>query len=154
MVDRLKKIVLSVAVLSAFFLYSWHERQEQAQLPTVSRHQNISEVKTPSSSSAPPPDILTGKYKDGTYTGDVTDAFYGNIQVSAVISGGRLSDVVFLQYPNDRQTSIRISTESMPILKQEAIEAQEADVDIVSGATDTSIAFRKSLKSALDKAAL
>jgi uncharacterized protein with FMN-binding domain len=84
--------------------------------------------------------------------GDAADAFYGLIQVKAVIQNGRLADVQFLQYPNDRQTSIEINTQAMPWLKEEAIAAQSANVDIISGATDSSQAFRQSLGSALAKA--
>lgn len=95
---------------------------------------------------------MMGKYKDGEYTGTVADAFYGNIQVKAIISGGKITDVQFLQYPNDRSTSIMINTQAMPMLKQEAITAQSANVDIVSGATDSSNAFIQSLGSALSQA--
>jgi uncharacterized protein with FMN-binding domain len=95
---------------------------------------------------------VTGIYKDGTYTGDVADAFYGNIQVKVTISDGKISDVQFLQYPNDRRNSIEINTYAMPILRQEAISAQSAQVDIVSGATDTSRAFIESLGTALSQA--
>lgn len=91
----------------------------------------------------------TGQYTDGSYTGSVADAYYGNIQVKAVVSGEKLSDVVFLQYPNDRQTSIEINTEAMGYLKTEAIKAQSANVDIVSGASDSSQAFIQSLGTAL-----
>lgn len=94
----------------------------------------------------------SGMYKDGTYTGGVADAFYGNIQVQAVITGGRLTDVVFLQYPNDNGTSISINTQASVYLKQEAIAAQSANVNIVSGASDSSIAFQQSLASALAQA--
>ncbi|HEX3096025.1 MAG TPA: hypothetical protein VHQ20_02810, partial [Patescibacteria group bacterium] len=45
--------------------------------------------------TAPP--VSAGKYKDGTYTGSVADAYYGNIQVKAIISGGKITDVIFLQ---------------------------------------------------------
>ncbi|MFI5265170.1 MAG: FMN-binding protein [Candidatus Levyibacteriota bacterium] len=91
-------------------------------------------------------------FKDGTYTGNAADAFYGTIQVQTVISGGKITDVVFLQYPNDRSRSIAINTFAMPNLKQEAITAQSAQVDIVSGATDSSNAFIQSLSSALSQA--
>ncbi len=94
----------------------------------------------------------TTSYKDGTYTGDVTDAFYGNVQVQTTVSGGKIIDVAFLQYPNDRSTSVAINSQAMPYLKQEAIQAQSAQVDIVSGATQTSNAFIQSLGSALSKA--
>ena len=72
--------------------------------------------------------------------------------MKAVISGGKLTDVVFLQYPTDRGTSARISQTSMPVLKSEAISAQSANVSIVSGATQTSQAFTESLNVALTQA--
>lgn len=94
----------------------------------------------------------TGTYKDGTYTGDVADAYYGNIQVQATINNGKITDVTFLQYPNDNRTSINVNEMAMPQLRQEAIQAQSAHVDAVSGASDTSAAFQQSLSSALQKA--
>lgn len=105
---------------------------------------NTSQQITPSASS--------GKYKDGTYTGDVTDAFYGNVQVQVTISNGKISDVQFLDYPHDAGTSREINSQAMPLLRQEAITAQSAQVDIVSGASQTSQAFQQSLSSALQKA--
>ncbi len=92
------------------------------------------------------------QYKDGTYTGSVADAFYGNIQVQATISGGKISNIQFLQAPNDRGTSIYINSQADPMLAQEAIQAQSANVNIVSGATDSSQAFMQSLQAALDQA--
>ena len=91
-------------------------------------------------------------YKDGTYTGSVADAYYGNVQVQATISGGKITDVTFLQYPNDNGTSMYINSQAMPLLKQEAIAAQSANVDGVSGASETSPAFQQSLASALNQA--
>jgi len=104
---------------------------------------------TPSPTPTPTP---SSGYKDGTYTGDASDAFYGLIQVQATISQGRLTNVQFLQYPNDRGTSISINSQADPMLAQEAIQAQNAQVNIISGATDSSQAFIQSLQSALDKA--
>lgn len=101
-----------------------------------------------------PPPVTTpkNKYKDGSFTGSVADAYYGNIQIKITISSGKITDVVFLQYPNDRSTSREINGQAMPYLKAEAIQAQSANVDIVSGATDSSQAFRISLASALAQA--
>ncbi|HUX35567.1 MAG TPA: FMN-binding protein [Candidatus Paceibacterota bacterium] len=95
---------------------------------------------------------MMGQYKNGSYTGNAADAYYGYVQVEAVISGGKISDVQFLQHPSDRGTSIEINNYAMPILTQEAIQAQNSNVDIVSGATETSLAFRDSLASALAQA--
>lgn len=102
---------------------------------------------TPSPSPAP-----NASFKDGTYRGDSVDVGYGIVEVSAVISGGKITDVKFLQLPNDREHSIEVSNFSAPRLRTEAIQAQSANVDVVSGATSTSEGFNQSLQAALDKA--
>lgn len=94
----------------------------------------------------------SGLYADGTYTGSATDAYYGTVQVKAVIQNGKLATVQFLQYPSDRSTSRYINGQAMPALTTEAIQAQSANVNIVSGATFTSQAFQQSLQSALASA--
>lgn len=90
--------------------------------------------------------------RDGVYTGTAVDAFYGMVQVKATISGGKITDVTFLEYPNDRDTSRFISQQAMPILSHEAIVAQSARVNVVSGATQTSQGFEESLSAALAQA--
>lgn len=94
----------------------------------------------------------SGAYKDGTYVGSVADAYYGNMQVEAIISGGRLSTVKVLQYPSDRRTSIEINQQALPMLITEAVSAQSANIDGISGASASSPAFIESLRSALAKA--
>ena len=93
-----------------------------------------------------------GLYKDGEYTGTSENAYYGYVKVKAVISGGRLTDVVFLDHPTHNRTSDYINSQAMPLLTAAAISAQSANVGRVSGASDTSIAFRQSLASALAQA--
>ena len=163
----MKKFLLSFFVIAAFIAYALHQRNEDAQavLAVHRTEPTPTEMATPTTASAggsPTPTtanqiptatpIPQGKYKNGTYTGDSVDAFYGLVQVQVVVQNGKITDVSFLQYPSDRQTSREISSQAMPYLKQEAIQAQSANVDIVSGATQTSEAFRQSLQSALDKA--
>ncbi len=104
---------------------------------------------TPTPAPAPKP---AGQYADGTYTGSPADAYYGTVQVRAIVQGGKITDVQFLQYPNTHSTSVYINSQAMPYLTQEAIQAQNANVNIVSGATDTSMAFQQSLASALTQA--
>jgi uncharacterized protein with FMN-binding domain len=96
--------------------------------------------------------VPQGKFKNGTYTGSEVDASYGIVQVKAIITNGKLSDVKFLSYPNDRPHSVEVSNFAMPILKQEAIKIQDANVDTISGASYTSAAFVESLGSALSQA--
>lgn len=107
----------------------------------------------PSPSALPvPTGTPEGQYKDGTYDGPIVDAYYGNVQVEAVVQGGKLADVQFLDYPQDRRTSRYINSQAMPWLTQEAVQVQSANVDLISGATFTSEAFVKSLQSALNQA--
>lgn len=93
-----------------------------------------------------------GQYKDGTYNGPEVDAFYGLVQVQVVVQNGKISNVHFLEYPSDRRTSQRINSFAVPTLQQEAMQAQSANVDWISGATLTSQAFQMSLQSALNQA--
>ena len=101
---------------------------------------------TPDLTSIPP--VAVG-LKNGTFTGTTANKIYGPVQVRAVIEGGRLVDVLFIQYPNDRKTSTQISNNAMPIMKQEAIAKQSAKVNNVSGATQTVKGFTESLTAAL-----
>ncbi len=93
----------------------------------------------------------TGQYKDGIYTGAVADAFYGNLQVTVTIQGGAITNVTFPQAPSGGHSS-DVSAVALPALAQEAIAAQSANVNIVSGATQDSEAFQQTLASALAQA--
>jgi uncharacterized protein with FMN-binding domain len=90
-----------------------------------------------------------GIYKDGSYNGSVVWVRDGDLQTQAVIQGGKLFDVKFLILPNGSTESTKISNRSLPILRTEAIVAQSAKVNAVSGATLTSPAFSESLGVAL-----
>lgn len=113
---------------------------------------NLTVTQQPTITAIPTPPPARGRYRDGTFTGSVEDANYGNIQVQAMISGGTITDVIFLQYPNDNRTSININSQAMPILKEEAIQAQSEQVNMISGASYSSPAFQRSLASALSQA--
>jgi uncharacterized protein with FMN-binding domain len=106
----------------------------------------------PATPTIAPTTNTAGAYKDGSYTGSQGNAYYGYVQVQAVISGGKLTDVQILSYPSDRRTSIQINNYALPQLKSEAIQAQSARINMVSGATDTSLAFIQSLTDALKSA--
>lgn len=95
--------------------------------------------------------ISSGQYKDGTYTGSVADAIYGKLQVTAKIQGGLITDITFPQAPSGGHSS-EVSAFALPALKQEAIATQNANVNIVSGATQDSDAFQQSLGDALTQA--
>lgn len=163
----MKKILLSVIVMGAFGAYAVYQQTHIANtIPAVVTQISQTSSPTPQPTTATPGSTTavattptpaatvasSGQYKDGTYTGPVTNAFYGNIQVAVTISGGKITDVNFLQYPHDRGTSVQINSQAMPQLKSEAIAAQSANVDVVSGATQSSQAFQQSLAAALAQA--
>ena len=64
----------------------------------------------------------------------------------------RLTAVSVPNYPNHTNRSVYINRTALPILKAEALRAQSANVNMVSGATDSSDAFAQSLQSAILKA--
>ena len=139
----LRKFFLSAFVIFTFIAYALHEH-----------FVNPDGRANPAAESGLPTPATTGQgiFKDGTFTGPEVDAYYGLVQVQAVIQNGRISRVEFLEYPHDRNTSQRINSIAMPYLQQEAIQVQSANVDIISGATLTSEAFAQSLQSALQSA--
>ena len=102
----------------------------------------------------PHPPILdvAAALADGTYTGPSVDAYYGRVQVQAVVQSGKIVTLKMLSYPSDRRESLVISQQALPLLRNEVVRAQAAKVDIVSGATLTSQAFIKSLGGALVQA--
>lgn len=156
----MKKFAVAVLIIGTFILYSllYGHANVVAVLPNNST--NSSSSGRGSSTSVVPatpgttntPGTPGSLYKDGSYTGSVADAQWGYIQVKAIISNGKITDVQFLQYPNERDRSIMINNYADPQLTSEAIAAQSANVDIVTGATDTSQAFIQSLSDALSQA--
>ena len=89
---------------------------------------------------------------DGTYVGATDSNRWGNVQVQVVYSGGVLTDVQILQYPDGDRKSVAINQRALPTLISEAISLQSADVSSISGATYTYNSYRISLQSAIDAA--
>lgn len=87
----------------------------------------------------------------GTIDGPVVSTRFGDVQVEVKLSGGRIADIVALVLPNDRERSALISQYAEPMLRSEALQAQSAQIDIVSGATYTSEGYAQSLQGALDQ---
>ena len=88
----------------------------------------------------------------GEFTGTRESAYYGYVEVVAVVKDGKLADVKILESPNHAGRSQYISSVALPWLVQEAIQVQKARVNLISGATMTSQAFVRSLDAALKKA--
>lgn len=86
------------------------------------------------------------------FDGDIVDTKFGPLQVQAQVQNGSLVAVAVVQYPDEDGKSVRINQRALPELQSEALSAQSADVDTISGATYTSAAYVTSLQSAIDEA--
>jgi uncharacterized protein with FMN-binding domain len=76
------------------------------------------------------------------------------VQVAVSIAGSKITGVSVLQYPDSNGTDAQINGYALPILVDETMSAQSANIDMVSGATVTSVGYQQSLQSALDQAGL
>lgn len=94
------------------------------------------------------------KARTGHYTGATVNVYYGYVKVQAVVKNGKLENVIVLEHPNDNGTSRYINSVAMPYLVQEAVQAQNANINLISGATFSSMGFVKSLGSALSAAGI
>jgi uncharacterized protein with FMN-binding domain len=89
-----------------------------------------------------------------TYTGDSASTRWGPVQVQITVADGTVTDVSVVDYPQGNGKDQQINARALPVLVQETLRAQSADIDMVSGATVTSDGYVESLQSALDQAGL
>jgi len=88
----------------------------------------------------------------GTFTGDVFNVSYGNVQVKITVSNGKITDAVAIQAPSGRNQ--RYTDYAIPNLRQQTLSAQSAAISGVGGASYTSYGWYKSLITALQKAGM
>jgi uncharacterized protein with FMN-binding domain len=98
----------------------------------------------------------TGNGSSGStaVTGDSVQTRWGPVQVRITVKNGKIVTSEAIAYPNSNRHDVKINSYAVPILNQQAVEAQSADIDGVSGATVTSGGYEQSLQSAIDKAHL
>lgn len=85
----------------------------------------------------------------GVFTGETVEMEYGPVQVAIDVQAGKITDVKALQYPVDRPRSQFINAQAIPLLRREVLQAQSANINLISGATFTSNAFAASLQAAI-----
>ena len=96
----------------------------------------------------------TGTASAVTVTGSSADTRWGPVQVQLTVDGGTITDVTVVDYPTENGMDRQINARAIPVLVQETLDAQSADIDMVSGATVTSEGYLESLQAALDEAGL
>lgn len=88
----------------------------------------------------------------GTFTGDAIDARYGIVQVKITVANGKITDAQAVQAPSGRND--RWTQRAVPILRQQTLQAQSANITGASGASFTSYGWYTSLASALAQAGM
>jgi uncharacterized protein with FMN-binding domain len=119
--------------------------------PSKSAATNNSQSQAPAATQTPTVAPVT-KAATGTFTGDVVNVRYGNVQVKITVENGKITDAQAVQAPsgrNDRWTQMAV-----PILRQQTLQAQSAHINGASGASFTSYGWYTSLVSALAKAGM
>jgi uncharacterized protein with FMN-binding domain len=86
-----------------------------------------------------------------TIVGPTVATRYGPVQVAVTLVSGKLRDVRALQLPSGDGKTNEINSQAGPLLRQEAMTAQGASIDTISGASYTSDGFRQSLQAALGR---
>ena len=122
-----------------------------AKKPSATKSTANGATQTPAANTPAAP-VQTSKSVTGTFTGDVVDVQYGNVQVKITVENGKITDAQAVQAPSGRND--RWTQRAVPILRQQTLKAQSAQITGASGASYTSYGWYTSLASALAKAGM
>jgi len=156
----MRRIVIWLAstITILVLLFGYHTSTNKTSSASV-----VSSSPTTSSGSKPSssPSGTTSSGSNGgssakitTYTGSVAQTRWGPVQVKITVQGAKITKVTILQQPSGNSRDAEINSRALPILINEALGAQNANVDMVSGATVTSEGYVQSLQAALDEAGI
>jgi uncharacterized protein with FMN-binding domain len=144
----MRRILLwALTTVSTVVLLFGYRTSTSTTLPTGTEAAGNTPTTTPFTSAR----TTTSTYT-GTVTGTTADTRWGPVQVRATLAAGRITAVDVVQYPTANHKDQEINADAIPTLVQETLEAQSADIDVVSGATVTSDGYLQSLQSVLDQA--
>jgi uncharacterized protein with FMN-binding domain len=150
-----KKTIFVVALSIAGFIAVW--RFEPGPVQSTAVAQPPPAVTAPASPSAPStapsssdnkaPGPSTSDPAGGTVTtqGTAESSVYGVVQVQVTFTGSRLTAITLLQAPDHGR-----AVTALPKLQDAAMQAQSANIDTVTGATETSESYKTSLQAAID----
>jgi uncharacterized protein with FMN-binding domain len=153
MVTGMRRIVLwlmsTLTVLVLLFGYHTSTSSQSAASAESSAVAPVSSGSTSGSTAGSGSDAAST-----TYTGESASTRWGPVQVQITVADGTVTDVTVVDYPSGNGKDQQINARALPVLVQETLDAQSADIDMVSGATVTSDGYVESLQSALDQAGL
>ncbi|MEV8613728.1 FMN-binding protein [Amycolatopsis sp. NPDC051373] len=132
----MKKTIFVVALSIAGFVAVWRFDPMPATSSTTTNGS------APTTTTAPSTSAGSGAL---TTQGSAESTEFGTVQVQVSFSVSRITDVTLVQQPDSGR-----GVDAIPLLREEALQAQSANIDTVSGATQTSESYIKSLQAALD----
>jgi uncharacterized protein with FMN-binding domain len=145
---KLAASAVAVVVVVAVLVLVLHHRQK-IQRSSTPVHLSPPGPTTSTPSGGPTLPTPATSNVSGLFTGPTIEMEYGPVQVAIDVQGGKITDVKALQYPVDRPRSQFINSQAVPLLRNEVLQAQSANVNVISGATFTSEAFASSLQAAI-----
>lgn len=149
--------VATIAGLVLLLGFKTHSARQLAQPPLAATASSPPTPPTsPAASAAPTRKPSAAAPPAQPQTRDVTGSSistrYGDVQVRVTFTGTQITDVIPVRLPDSNGVDQQIDQQVVPILIQETLTAQNANIQAVSGATYTSDGYVRSLQSALDKA--
>jgi uncharacterized protein with FMN-binding domain len=151
---RRSPIVLAATVAGTAGVLAFHPHASAAPAATATTATTAATATTATTATTPTTasaGSTASSAVSGTATGGAIDTQYGPVQVRVTVKDGKITAIQGLVLTGNDPRSAQISSSAEPTLKQEALSAQSADIDAVSGATFTSAGYAQSLQSALDK---
>jgi uncharacterized protein with FMN-binding domain len=142
-------IWLASTVTIVVLLFGYHTSTNK-----ISSAATVPSASSLTTASAPKASTDSGSSNIKTYTGSVAQTRWGPVQVKITAQTGKISKVTVLQQPNGNPRDAEINSQALPILINDTLQAQSANIDMVSGATVTSEGYVESLQAALDKAGI
>jgi uncharacterized protein with FMN-binding domain len=134
----MKRTILAIMLSVAGFVAVWRFEPTAIGSTVVAQPPAVSTPAPTTSGSAAAPAVVT-------VPGSVESSDYGTVQVQVVFSGSTITDVQLLQQPDSGR-----GVQALPQLREEALQAQSAHIDTVSGATQTSESYQQSMQAAID----
>jgi uncharacterized protein with FMN-binding domain len=146
----MRRIVIWLAstITIVVLLFGYHTSTNKTSSAAVPNSASSPSATTNSGPTTPPSTATT------TYQGSVAQTRWGPVQVQISVRSGKITKVTILQQPNGNRRDLEINDQAVPILIDETIQAQSANIDMVSGATVTSEGYLESLQAALDEAGI
>ncbi|VDK13592.1 hypothetical protein OAL24_00397 [Oenococcus sicerae] len=149
MVKKIAALLISFAVVIAVFIDGYllfFKKNTAASLINASTSTTAASSQPSSASSQ------SSSYTNGSYTGNSVSMRWGNVQVKITITGGKITKVQTIDYPQDNNHDQQVNSMALPTYESESVKNNSSNIQAVSGATETWKAFKSSLQSALNQA--